>query len=120
MIRAAFWLAVLGVVVYIGYQYARPQIRAWRYHDAMLQTAKYAGDMSEDEIRADLMTAAQDLRVPLSDRRVEVQRDPRGQLRVFASWNEVVTLHAWNLWERVDTMNYSYEVEEEPRTARLR
>jgi hypothetical protein len=120
MIRVGFWLAVLGIVVYIGYHYAAPQIRAWRYHDAMSQTAKFAGEMNEDEVRADLLTAARDLHVPLSDRQLEIRRDSGGRLQVAASWNEVVTLHAWNLWEWVDTLSYSYEVEAEPRTARLR
>ena len=120
MIRVAFWLAVLGIVVYIGYHYAAPQIRAWRYHDAMSQTAKFAGEMSEEEVRADLLTSAQDLHVPLSDQRLEIRRNSGGRLVVEASWNEVVRLHAWNLYEWVDTLDYSYEVEQEPRTAKLR
>jgi hypothetical protein len=120
MIRAVFWLAVLGTVIYIAYNYARPQIRAWRYHDAMLQAAKYAGDASEDEVRADLMTAARDLHVPLVDRRLEIHRDTSGRVHVAASWNDVVTLRAWNLYEWADTLDYSYEVEQEPRTTKLR
>lgn len=120
MIRALFWLAVLGTVIYIAYNYARPQVRAWRYHDAMSQAAKYAGDASEDEVRADLMTAARDLHVPLSDRQLEIHRDAGGRVHVSASWSDVVTLHAWNLYEWVDTLDYRYEVEQEARTARLR
>lgn len=120
MIRALLWLAVIGTVIYIGYNYAAPQIRAWRYHDAMSQTAKFAGEMSEEEVRDDLLTSARDLHVPLGDQQLEIRRNSGGRLVVAASWNEVVTLHAWNLYEWVDTLGYSYEVEQEPRTAKLR
>jgi hypothetical protein len=120
MIRTLFWLAVLGVVLYIAYQYGMPQVRAWRYHDAMTQTAKFAGEVSDADVRAELLATARELQVPLSDRRLAVHRDPRGRVQVSASWEEVVTLRAWKLGTWVDTLHYAYEVDEVPRTAKLR
>jgi hypothetical protein len=119
MIRTLFWLALLGVVVYIAFHYGAPQVRAWRYHDAMTQTAKLSGDMSEADVRAELMATARDLDVPLSDRRLVIH-GAGGRMNVMASWEEVVTLRAWKLFEWVDTLNYVYEVDEVPKTARLR
>lgn len=119
MLRALFWLAVLGIVSYILYQYGAPQVRAWRYHDAMEQAAKFAGDSSDEDVRAELMATARDLAVPLSDRRLAIQRS-RGRLHVLASWEEIVTVRGGVLGTWVDTLHYVYEVDEETHIPRLR
>lgn len=119
MMRTVLWLAVLGIAAYIGYQYGMPQIRAWRYHDVMSQTAKLAGEMSDGEVRTELLTTARELEVPLSERRLAIRRYG-GRLYLTASWEEVVKLQAGPLGELVDTLHYVYEVDEVPLTPRLR
>jgi hypothetical protein len=119
MMRALFWLALLGIAAYIGYQYGMPQVRAWRYHDVMSQTAKLAGEMSDGEVRTELLTTARELEVPLSERRLAIRRSG-GRLHVTASWEEVVRLQAGPLGPWVDTLHYAYEVDEVPLTPRLR
>ncbi len=119
MLRTLFWLAVLGVVLYIVYQYGAPQVRAWRYHDAMTQTVKYAGGSTDDDVRAELLATARDIGVPLRNRRLAIHHD-RGRLLVTASWEEIVTVRGGVLGNWVDTLHYVYEVNETPRTPRMR
>jgi hypothetical protein len=114
MIRALVWLAVLGVGIYIASRYAAPQIRAWRFEDAMSQTVRLSEAAGESEMRRALLEIAGDLHVPLSSRRLQVHRDRDGRTLISASWEEIVRLEAWKLGEWVDTLHYSYEAQGEP------
>ncbi len=112
MIRAFLWLAVLGAGIYIATRYAAPQIRAWRFEDAMTQTVRLSEAAGESEMRRALLDTAVDLRVPLSSQRLQVHRDLSGRTLISASWEEIVRLGAWKLGEWVDTLHYAYEVRE--------
>jgi hypothetical protein len=114
LIRAILWLAVLGGGVYIASRYAAPQIRAWRFEDAMSQTARFSETADEAEMRQALLETAGELHVPLSSSRLQVHRDRDGLTLISASWEEIVSLDGWRLGEWVDTLRYSYEVREEP------
>lgn len=113
MIRALTWMAVLGAAVYIASQYARPQIRAWRFEDAMSQAARFAEGTGEGELRRALLDTAEDLHVPLSSTRLRIQQDHDGRTLIFASWEEIVSLELWKLGRRVDTLRYAYEVRDD-------
>lgn len=109
MIRGAIWLVVLGVGFYIAYRYATPQIRAWRFRDAMNQTARLARTDGDAEMRASLLETAGELGIPLEPRRLRIHRGPRDGVAITASWEEVVTLDAPRLGKWVDTLHYAYE-----------
>lgn len=113
MIRALTWMAVLGLGVYIASRYAGPQIRAWRFEDAMSQTARFAEATGDSEMRRVLLDTAEDLHVPLSSSRLRIARDRDGRTLISASWEEIVSLGLWKLGERVDTLHYAYEVRAE-------
>mgnify|MGYP003289183603 CR=1 FL=1 len=112
MIRALLWLAVLGAGVYIATRYAAPQIRAWRFEDAMTQTVRLSESAGEPEMRRALLETAADLHVPLTSPRLQVNRDLSGRTLILASWEEIVSIGAWKLGEWVDTLHYEYEVRE--------
>ena len=112
MIRALLWLAVLGGGVYIATRYAAPQIRAWRFEDAMTQTVRLSEAAGESEMRRALLDTAADLHVPLTSPRLQVHRDLSGRTLISASWEEIVNIGAWKLGEWVDTLHYTYEVRE--------
>lgn len=113
MIRALMWLAVLGVGVYIASRYASPQIRAWRFEDAMSQTARLSEAAGEAEMRRALLETASDLDIPLSSRRLTIHRARDGKTLISASWEEIVRLKAGDFVDLVDTLRYSYEVEDD-------
>lgn len=115
MLRAALWLAVLGIGLYIAYQFATPQLRAWRFRDAMTQTARLASVTSDEAMRASLLESAAELGIPLATRRLVLDRDRRGRLRITASWEEGVRVRGWTFGEWIDTLAYSYEVVALPR-----
>lgn len=110
MLRMLFRLAVLVAVLYIGNAYLRPQIRAWRFRDAMAQTARFGGGEADESLRRSLLQAAHDLGVPLRVTDLGVHRTPQGRLDLSASWHEVVHLDAVR-WRWVDTLHFDYEVE---------
>lgn len=112
MIRALVWLAVLGAGVYIASRYVAPQIRAWRFEDAMTQTARLSEAAGESEMRHALLETAADLDVPLSSSRLQIHRDRSGGTLISASWEEIVSIEAWKLGEWVDTLHYDYEIRE--------
>ena len=106
--RGLIWLAALGAAVYIGWQYGAPQFRAWRFRDAITQTARLSDAASESEMHDSLEEAALELGIPLKPRDLHVSRDRRGT-HVIASWEEVVTIDAWNLGRWVDTLRFAYD-----------
>lgn len=109
MIRRLLTLVLLGAGFYIAYQYAHPQIDAWRFRDSMTQTARLAGAIRDDEMRASLMGTADDLGIPLDDRNLRIHREPGGRIVVSATWEEIVTLDGGPLGIRIDTLYYAYE-----------
>lgn len=106
-------MAVLGAAVYIASRYAGPQIRAWRFEDAMSQTARFAEAAGEGEMRRALLETAEDLAVPLSASRLRIQQERSGRTLISASWEEVVRLDLWKLGDHVDTLHYEYVVSSE-------
>ena len=112
MIRTFLWLAVLGSGIYIAARYAAPQIRAWRFEDAMTQTVRLSEAAGEPEMRRALLDTAADLHVPLISPRLQVHRDLSGRTLISASWEEIVRIDAWKLGEWVDTLHYAYEIRE--------
>ena len=110
MSRAAVWLALLGVVVYIGWHYAGPHYRAWRFRDAMGQNARLASAEDRSEMRAKLLESAAEFGVPLAERRLRIRRGPRGRAHLDASWEEIVRIEGGPLGIWIDTLRFDYEV----------
>ncbi|CAN5192505.1 hypothetical protein BH18GEM1_BH18GEM1_01110 [soil metagenome] len=110
MIRGLVWMAVLGTAAYIGFQFAAPHVRAWRFRDAMVQSARLAGANESDAARESLLESAADLGIPLAPRRLHITRMERDAVRIAASWEEIVTIGAGGLGEWVDTLHFEYEV----------
>jgi len=108
MLRSILWLATLGAALYIGCQYGAPQFRAWRFRDAVGQTARLSNVATEDEIRRSLQEAAEEFSIPLRQQRLRVKRDRRG-LTITADWEEVVRIDAWKLGQWVDTLRFTYD-----------
>ena len=103
---------MLGGGIYIATRYGAPQIRAWRFEDAMTQTARLSEAAGEPEMRRALLDTAADLHVPLTSPRLQIHMDRGGRTLISASWEEIVNIGAWKLGEWVDTLHFSYEVRE--------
>lgn len=108
--KTLFWLLILGFGFYVAYQFATPQIRAWRYRDSMTQAARLARANTKEHVRASLLEAARDLEVPVTSRGLRIEEGRAGRVRIRASWDEVVTIRIWRFAEWADTLHYSYEV----------
>jgi hypothetical protein len=116
-VKTLFWLLIFGFGAYVAYQFAMPQIRAWRYRDSMTQAARLARANTKEQVRESLLDAARDLEVPLTSRGLRIEESATGKVRIRATWDEVVAIRVWRFAEWVDTLHYSYEVSS---TERLR
>lgn len=110
MIRALLWMALLFAAAYIGYRYATPHVRAWRFRDSMVQTARLAEAGERDALRGSLLESAADLGVPLAPDGLQIEGMERGDIRISAAWQDLVILRAWRFGEWVDTLDFEYEV----------
>ena len=118
MLRRVLVLVALGGGIYIAYLYASPHIRAWRFRDAMTQTARFASVNPDEEMRASLLQTAEELGVPLVARDLRVHRGARGRIVVSAAWHEVVTVDGGRLGTWTDTLYYAFEAASIERDAR--
>lgn len=84
-------LILLGAVIYVGFQFAAPQVQAWRFEDAMKAQAEAAEVNSDAEIRAALLRTAHELGVPLDTRALHITR-ARGRIEITAEWTRDVVL----------------------------
>ncbi len=103
-------LVLLAAGLYIGYLFATPHIRAWRFKDAMKQSARFADVSSSEAMRQALLESADELGVPLSPYRLRVRGQRDETVNISAAWEEVVRVPAWRLGEWVDTLRFDYEV----------
>lgn len=110
MIRAAVWLALVGAVLYIAWHYAGPHYRAWRFRDAMGQTARLASAEDRSEMRAKLLESAAGFGVPLTERRLGIRQGPRGRTLLEAFWEEIVRIEAGPLGIWIDTLRFDHKV----------
>ena len=105
-------MVVLAAALYIGYSFGAPRVRAWRFQEAMKQTARLAEASDERAMKDALLDSARDLGVPLSPYRLEVQDRGDGGVAIRARWHEVVRIEGWRLGEWVDTLRFDYQIGE--------
>jgi hypothetical protein len=84
-------LILLGAVLYVGFQFAAPQVQAWRFEDAMKAQAEAAEVNSDEEIQAALLRTAHELGVPLDTRKLRITR-AHGRIEIAAEWTRDVVL----------------------------
>jgi hypothetical protein len=86
-----FTLLVLAVVAYFGVNVGEVYMRYYQFRDSMAQNARFAGRLTDDEIRARLRSAADSLDLPESARTIMVRRRDR-QIVISTEYYEHVEL----------------------------
>jgi hypothetical protein len=69
-----FTLLVFVALAYFGVNVGEVYLRYYRFRDSMAQTARFARQLSDDDIRSRLRLAADTLGLPESAHRVQVRR----------------------------------------------
>jgi hypothetical protein len=98
-------LAVLAGVVYYGIGVVRSYAKFYQLKDEVRVQARFAGNLTDEDIRRRLRTRATELQLPAEAQRVTVQR--RGRPRevvVTVSWPDTINLpfYRWTHTYRVE------------------
>lgn len=106
MKKAIFWLVILALLVYSGFQFGMPYYR----YTALKTDAKEIARISLGEVektRAQIFLRAQELNIPIEEKEIVVTRTDR-LVRVKVSWSESVNL--FGIYQK--TLNFTVNIQE--------
>jgi hypothetical protein len=104
--KAIFWLVILALLVYSGFQFGIPYYR----YTAFKTDAKAIARISLGEVektRAQIFLRAQELNIPIEEKEIMVTRTDK-LVRVKASWSESVNL--FGIYQK--TLNFTVNIQE--------
>lgn len=92
MKKAIFWLLVLVFLAYLGLKFGFPYYRYLAFKSDAKEIARVSIEVkNEEEIRNRIFERAQELKVPIDKRDIELFKTER-DIRVKTSWFEVVDI----------------------------
>lgn len=106
MKKAIFWLVILALLVYSGFQFGIPYYR----YTAFKTDAKEIARISLGEVektRAQIFLRAQELNIPIEEKEIVVTSTNK-LVRVKASWSESVNL--FGIYQK--TLNFTVNIQE--------
>lgn len=106
MKKAIFWLVILALLVYSGFQFGMPYYR----YTAFKTDAKEIARISLGEVektRAQIFLRAQELNIPIEEKEIMVTRTDK-LVRVKVSWSESVNL--FGIYQK--TLNFTVNIQE--------
>jgi len=104
--KAIFWLVILALLVYSGFQFGIPYYR----YTAFKTDAKEIARISLGEVektRAQIFLRAQELNIPIEEKEIMVTRTDK-LVRVKVSWSESVNL--FGIYQK--TLNFTVNIQE--------
>jgi hypothetical protein len=104
--KAIFWLVILALLVYSGFQFGIPYYR----YTAFKTDAKEIARISLGEVektRAQIFLRAQELNIPIEEKEIVVTRTDK-LVRVKVSWSESVNL--FGIYQK--TLNFTVNIQE--------
>lgn len=93
-IGCLFLMAVVGVAVYGGFQYAMPKLRHTSFSDRLNERVPYFHRQPEESIRKQIIDMAADFDITLKPEQVKVV-STSGELRIDVTYEKVVDLKYW-------------------------
>ena len=106
MKKAIFWLVILALLVYSGFQFGIPYYR----YTAFKTDAKEIARISLGEVektRAQIFLRAQELNIPIEEKEIVVTSTNK-LVRVKVSWSESVNL--FGIYQK--TLNFTVNIQE--------
>ncbi|MDA8156019.1 MAG: hypothetical protein M0Z52_06145 [Actinomycetota bacterium] len=104
-IKAAFFIALLGLAIYTTVQFVGPYDRELTFKSDVKEILKFELQ-STDDATAKILDKAKRLHVPLDPENLSVTLE-NGQFRAQASWSETVSL--FNQYHK--KLNFSFDIE---------
>ena len=106
MKKAIFWLVILALLIYSGFQFGIPYYR----YTAFKTDAKEIARISLGEVektRAQIFLRAQELNIPIEEKEIVVTSTNK-LVRVKVSWSESVNL--FGIYQK--TLNFTVNIQE--------
>jgi hypothetical protein len=91
MLGCLFTLLILVTAVYFAFNLAEPYWRYYQYRDSMAQEARFADQVSNEEIQQRLHAKADSLGLPAEAYRLRFNRTAKS-IQIWAEYQEVVEL----------------------------
>jgi len=104
--KAIFWLVILALLIYSGFQFGIPYYR----YTAFKTDAKEIARISLGEVektRAQIFLRAQELNIPIEEKEIVVTSTNK-LVRVKVSWSESVNL--FGIYQK--TLNFTVNIQE--------
>lgn len=106
MKKAIFWLVILALLVYSGFQFGMPYYRYTAFKTDVKEIARISlGEV--EKTRAQIFLRAQELNIPIEEKEIVVTRTDT-LVRVKVSWSESVNL--FGIYQK--TLNFTVNIQE--------
>ena len=106
MKKLIFWLVILAVLVYSGFQFGMPYYRYTAFKSDAKEIARTS--LGEpDKTRAQIFQKAQEFNIPIGEKDLVVTKTDK-MVRVEASWSETVDL--FGLYQH--TLHFTLNIQE--------
>ncbi|MBM4140280.1 MAG: hypothetical protein FJ242_02130 [Nitrospira sp.] len=106
MKRAIFWLVILVLHVYAGFQFGMPYYRYTAFKSDVKEIAKVSIE-GEEKTKGQIFQRAQELKIPIEEKDLVVTRTDK-ILQIKASWSETVDL--FGIYQK--TLNFTVNTQE--------
>lgn len=95
-------LALVVLVIWIGFKVADPYIKNWQLEDEMGQAARFAQTLSDSEIRRRIIAEVRKLNLPQEAERIRIERRPGREIVI---WTEYTVTLSFPKFEREITFH---------------
>lgn len=106
-IGCLFWLAVLGLAAYIGYQVVPAQLKASELKEFMVGLAEHKAEEPIEKLRSTVLARVKDVGLPVDKTALEIQR-AGGRILISYKYSIpihlVVTTYDWPVEIKVDRL----------------
>lgn len=100
-----FWLAILGIIVLIGFKVVPVKMNSSQLYDFMVEQAKFSSNSSADLIKRRILGKAREFGLPVASKNVSVVK-AGGRIRMRCRFTVPVDLYVYTYnWE------FDYEVD---------
>ncbi len=89
--KRIMWLLFFAFLIYLGVKFGMPYYRYLAFKSDTKEIARVSVQQGEEEIRKSVFERAQELKIPVQEKDIEISMTPLG-VRIKTSWFEVVDI----------------------------
>ncbi len=89
-----FWLAILGILLLVGFKMAPVKISSSQLYDFMVEQAKFAGRTPSETIKGRVLAKARELELPVTDKNLTVDK-AGGRIRIRCRYTVPIDFYVY-------------------------